>query len=255
MSNDPAWQALRRLTAARIGLGRAGASLATADHLTLRAAHAAARDAVSAPLDVEALTTGLRALGLDPLLLHAAAADQATHLTRPDLGRQLAPLSRAALEKRAGNWDLVVLVAGGLSALAARHAPPLLAALLPLLPPGTRIGPACLVERGRVALGDAVGEALAARMVLVLIGERPGLSSVDSLGAYLTWAPRVGRSDAERNCVSNIRPGGMGAMEAARRLTWLMGQATQRGLTGVALKDDSGAELPAAPEPLRVGPA
>ncbi len=209
----PSWDALRRLTAARIGLSRAGPGIATNDHLAFRAAHALARDAVTASLD----------------------------LARPDLGRALAPHAAAQLAARVDGEDIVFMLAGGLSAGAVQaHAAPLLALVLPaLLAQERRIGPACLVGYGRVALGDAVGAALGARLIVVLIGERPGLSAPDSMGAYLTWSPRIGRTDAERNCLSNIRPAGMDYPEAARRMLWLIQQAFGRQLTGVALKDAS----------------
>ena len=229
---------LRAFTAARIGLGRSGPGIATADHLAFRTAHALARDAVHAPLDLARLEAALRPLGLPVLMVESEAAGQETHLTRPDLGRRLDAGSAKLLRAAAQGSDIVVLVAGGLSALAtASHA----ADLLALLVPGWRrsLGPICIAPRGRVALGDAVGALLGARMVLVLIGERPGLSAPDSLGAYLTLAPVPGRTDAERNCVSNIRPEGMALSEAARRILWLTDQALTRGLSGVALKDDS----------------
>ena len=239
MTGDPRWDVLRALTMARIGLRRTGASVATTDHLAFQAAHALARDAVHGSLDLDALARDLQAVGLAPLRLECACPDQATHLLRPDLGRVLAPASAAALDTVAGECDAVFLLAGGLSAQAvARHAAPLLAHLLPGLA-GWRIGPACLVERGRVALGDEVASPLGAELVVVLIGERPGLSSPDSLGAYLTWNPHAGRTDAERNCLSNIRPDGLRYDEAARRLLWLMRQARSRRLSGIGLKDES----------------
>jgi ethanolamine ammonia-lyase small subunit len=237
---DPRWAALRTLTAARIGLQRTGASVATRDHLAFQAAHALARDAVRGRLDLDALAQDVQAAtGLATLRLACACPDGATHLARPDLGRRLDQGSAALLDGVAGTCDAVFLLAGGLSAQAvARHAAPLLARLLPHLA-GWRIGPACLAEHGRVALGDAVARHLGARLAVVLIGERPGLSSPDSLGAYLTWEPDTGRTDAQRNCLSNIRPEGLPVDEAARRLLWLMREARARRLTGVALKDES----------------
>ncbi len=235
------WAALRRLTAARIGLGRAGPAIATADHLAFQAAHALARDAVHAELDLDALGADVAALGLHPVALRSACPDLAAFLSRPDLGRQLAPEAAGLLVPDPGGCDLSLLLLGGLSATAvARHAVPLLRALLPGLA-GWRIGPVAVVGHGRVALGDAVAAGLGARLSVVLVGERPGLSAPDSLGAYVTWEPRVGRSDAERNCLSNIRPEGMSYAEAAGRLLWLMREARRLGVSGVALKDGSDA--------------
>jgi ethanolamine ammonia-lyase small subunit len=245
---SPPWEMLRQLTAARIGLSRAGPGIATADHLGFRAAHALARDAVAASLDLAALAAAVAALGLRPLLIESGCADRATYLARPDLGRTLAPESAAQLRAAADAPDIAFLLAGGLSARAVQcHAVPLLTLVVPaLLAAGWRVGPACLVGFGRVALGDAVGAALGARLVVVLIGERPGLSAPDSMGAYLTWSPLIGRSDAERNCLSNIRPAGMDFSEAAHRLLWLVREAFARQLTGVTLKD--GSDRPPLPD-------
>ncbi len=237
------WTPLRRLTAARIGLQRAGVSVGTADHLAFRTAHALARDAVQSELDTAILAREVAALGLDPRVLASACTDTHEFLTRPDRGRRLSTASRTALAAPPDRCDVVFALVGGLSARGvAAHAVPLLAILLPRLR-DWRIGPACLVGRGRVALGDEIGAALDAAMVVVLIGERPGLSAPDSLGAYLTWQPRLGRRDAERNCVSNIRPEGLPIVDAAARLLWLMTQARSMRLTGVGLKDESGPAL------------
>lgn len=239
---------LRAYTSARIGLGRSGPGIATADHLAFRAAHALARDAVNTALDLSVMEAALAPLG--PVLrVESRAGDQATHLTRPDLGRRLSDRSAALLSAEAPGEEIAVLVAGGLSALAtASHAAPLLTILVPeLRRSGRSIGPVCVAPRGRVALGDEVGALLGARLVLVLIGERPGLTSPDSLGAYLTAGPRLGRTDADRNCVSNIRPEGMGLPEAARRIGWLIRQAMTRGISGVSLKDESDRLLAASP--------
>lgn len=241
------WAALRPTTTARVGLGRAGDSVPTTRLLELQAAHAAARDAVHATLDVEAMTAALAGLGLgDPVLLPSAAPDRATYLARPDLGRTpAAPLSPAgpapddsAGPDRPGRPDLAVVVADGLSALAVhRHAVPLLEALLPLVPQ-LDVAPPWLAAQARVAIGDHVGAHLGAGMTLVLIGERPGLSSSDSLGAYLTWDARPGTPDSARNCVSNIRPPhGLDHATAARTLAALMEGARRLGATGVRLKD------------------
>ena len=240
---------LRAYTAARIGLGRSGPGIATADHLAFRAAHALARDAVHASLDLDALEAALAPLGLPVLRVESRCPDQASYLTRPDLGRRLADASVTLLQSQAPGEEIVVLVAGGLSARAtASHGATLLGLLVPEIQrSGRRVGPICIAPRGRVALGDEVGALLGARLVLVLIGERPGLTSPDSLGAYVTVHPAVGRTDADRNCVSNIRPEGMPLTEAARRIAWLIDQAMVRGISGVTLKDDSDRTLLAGP--------
>lgn len=248
VGEDP-WQALRRLTAARIALGHAGASLPTAAHLAFQLDHARARDAVHHRLDVDALVQALAPAGLSVLRARSVAADRQEYLQRPDRGRCLDAASRQALADGVGGCDAAFVVADGLSALAVeRHAPPLLARVAERLRrEGWRLGPAVVVEQGRVAVGDEVGEALGAAMVAVLIGERPGLSSPDSLGVYLTYAPRPGRTDAERNCISNVRPQGLPYEVASHRLTWLMSQARTRRLSGVELKEEAPALEDAAP--------
>ena len=229
-ADDP-WHRLRPLTAARIGLASAGSAIATAPLLQLRLAHARARDAVHASLDADALVAALGPLQV----VDSAAPDRSTFLLRPDLGRQLAP--DTALPR--GDHDLAVVLADGLSARAVQdHAPALVAALLPLLP-GWRVAPLVLARQARVALGDAVAAAMGAAVVLVLIGERPGLSAPDSLGAYLTWQPGPATTDAGRNCVSNIRPAGFPPAEAAGKIAWLLGAMRARGTSGVGLKDES----------------
>lgn len=240
---DP-WAALRGHTAARVALGRSGASLPTREVLRFDAAHALARDAVHLPLDTEALCGQLAAQGWPVHRVRSAAPDRSTYLLRPDLGRRLDEASSAQLAAFDGPApDLVFVVGDGLSSLAAsRHAVPLLDAVRSLAPPTWRLGPVVVGEQARVALGDPVGEHLKAQLVAVLIGERPGLSSPDSLGVYLTWHPRTGRTDAERNCISNVRPEGLSYAEAARRLAWLCGEALRLRLTGVGLKDGSGVE-------------
>ena len=228
-------EALRSYTPARIGLERTGVSVATRPLLDFQLAHAQARDAVRAAIDVRMLCDELRRCGLEALALHSQAADRTTYLRRPDLGRLLSAESAALLTP--GEFDVVFVVADGLSALAVeRHAVHLLQALLPLIG-GWRVAPVCVVEQGRVAVGDGIGEALHAGMVVVLIGERPGLTSPDSLGAYITWAPRRGRKDAERNCISNIREEGLGYAAAAGRLHYYMGEASRLHVTGLAIKD------------------
>jgi ethanolamine ammonia-lyase small subunit len=237
---DDPWKRMRAATPARIALPRAGSAIATGAHLAFQLAHARARDAVHAPFDPDALLEGLRERGFPTLKLHSAAPDRAAYLARPDLGRRLDAASRSAVEVAPRGHHLVFVIADGLSAQAAPHALPLIEASLPALRrDGWRIGPVAVVAQGRVAIGDEIGEILGAALVCVLIGERPGLSSPDSLGAYLTWHPRVGRTDAERNCLSNIRPAGMPYDEAASRLEYLCGQARLRQCTGVMLKDET----------------
>lgn len=239
---------LRRYTPARIGLGRAGPALPTAEVLALALAHARARDAVHAPLDVPALEAALRALGVAPSVVQSAAPDRPTYVARPDLGRQLSPASTAALAPPPSAPAVAVVIADGLSAVAAlRHAPALLAELRSRAPERWGGAPTVVALQARVALGDAIGARLGARLVVVLIGERPGLSSPDSLGAYLTFEPRPGRTDAERNCVSNVRPEGLPYAEAARRIDWLVREALARGGTGIELKDESDPARPLAP--------
>ena len=246
------WARLRAATPARVGLARAGAATATRETLAFQAAHAGARDAVEAPFDAAAVAASIAAHGLATLRLRSRAEDLASYLARPDRGRRLNDASHAMLVGVETGFDLVFIVADGLSAKAvAAHAPPLIEATLPALKAaGWRLGPVAVVERGRVAIGDEIGAALGAALVVVLIGERPGLSSPDSLGAYVTWAPRLGRTDAERNCLSNIRPEGLPYAEAARRLVYLCEEARRLKLSGVGLKDQSETALgPSSPSP------
>ncbi|APW44117.1 ethanolamine ammonia-lyase subunit EutC [Rhodoferax saidenbachensis] len=250
------WAALRQFTDARIALGRAGTSLPTAAHLEFQLAHAQARDAVHRPLDVDALAGPLQAAwpdaGAAPLSLHSAVTDRNQYLQRPDLGRRLDVASRERLEKacpapsdaadiETRTFDLALVVADGLSALAiAQNAAPFLAALRArMADDGWRVAPLCLVREARVAVGDEIGQVLGAKAVVVLIGERPGLSSPDSMGLYLTWMPRVGLTDASRNCISNVRPAGLSYDAAAFKLHYLLTQARQRKLSGVDLKDET----------------
>jgi ethanolamine ammonia-lyase small subunit len=244
---DP-WTALRRHTPARIALGRSGGSLPTAELLRFSAAHARARDAVHAPLDEVALLHDLAAAGFATLRVASEAASRPEYLRRPDLGRRLRPDDLPRLREAAdGPVDLAVVLGDGLSALAVqRQAVPVLLALREALacdPLPLKWAPVVVALQARVALSDAIGAALQARAALILIGERPGLSAADSLGAYLTHDPRPGRHDAQRNCVSNIRPEGLAPVAAGRRLAWLLRESLRRRLSGVALKDDSGVAL------------
>ena len=234
-----AWQSLRRHTPARIAPGHAGVSLPTREVLAFSQAHALARDAVHAALDVPRLRTALKGLGLAISTVQSAAPSRAAYLARPDWGRRLHPDSELPEASEAGG--VVLLVADGLSATAVQqHAPPLLEALLPKLS-ALDVGPLIIAEQARVGLSDAIGERLQARMVINLIGERPGLSAPDSLGAYLTFSPRPGCSDAQRNCVSNIRPQGLGFEEAASEIARLTHSALRHGCSGVALAAKAGA--------------
>ena len=222
---------LRALTPARVGLDRAGTGLATAPMLAFQSAHAAARDAVHAALPPD---FGVRIAGRPTLAVHSCAPDRATYLRRPDLGRQLAPESRAALAAYGG--EVALVLADGLSATGvAAHGPALVEAIVQRLS-GRILAPVVVARQARVALGDDIGAALGAALVIVLIGERPGLSAADSIGAYLTLHPRVGRTDAERNCVSNIRPGGLALDHAADQIAGLANAAFALGETGVRLK-------------------
>ncbi len=235
MNHQELARSLRQYTSARVGLNRAGRGLATHEVLDFQLAHAQARDAVHATLDVQSLIGGLRERGLPWRVLKSAAADRSSYLRQPDMGRTLSPDSAAQVVP--APCDLVFVIADGLSALAvARHALPLLDAVLPLLKQQFSVGPVCVVEQGRVAIGDAIGAALQAKVSVVLIGERPGLSSPDSLGVYITWGPRPGRTDAERNCISNIRPEGLEYAAAARTLAFYLHEARCQKLTGIKLK-------------------
>lgn len=241
---DP-WQALRRFTMARIGLGHAGVSLPTAAQLEFQLAHARARDAVRQPLDAARLQGTIEQASSAPVLrLHTAATDRDVYLHRPDLGRRLDEPSRAVLQsmrRDADGYDLAIVIADGLSALAIeQNATPFLQALQQCIAPENwSLAPIAIVEQGRVAIGDEVGELLGARVVVVMIGERPGLSSPDSMGLYMTWRPRVGLTDESRNCLSNVRSAGLGYQAAARKLHYLLVQARSRQLSGVSLKDES----------------
>lgn len=260
---DNPWQQLRQFTAARIALGRTGVSLPTAPQLAFQLAHAQARDAVHLALDVPQLLRDLEQAGVasaaDTLVLASAASDRLHYLQRPDSGRRLNDASReqlkALLPVLPGQGervcDVAFVVADGLSALAvARHTAPLLAAVKSqIASENLQLARLTVVRQARVAIGDEVGELLSARLVILLIGERPGLSSPDSLGIYLTWMPRVGLTDAARNCISNVRPAGLSYGEAAFKVAYLIREMRRRQLSGVLLKDESHPEamLPQAP--------
>lgn len=223
---------LKSFTPARVALGQTGHSLPTSELLRFQLDHARARDAVYMQLDD-------RSLGFPHLLLRSAAPDRRTYLRRPDLGRTLSEESRALLEK--GDYEAAIIIADGLSAPAVHHhAPALLESLLPgLHEEGWQLAPLTVVLEGRVAIGDEIGALLGAQLAVVLIGERPGLTSPDSLGVYLTWDPRPGRTDAERNCISNVRTEGISYAVAAHKIHFLMREARVRKLTGVGLKEEA----------------
>ena len=253
------WENLRRFTQARIALGRAGVSIPTKPLLDFKFAHARARDAVHLPMDRAGVRARLEAAGHPVMEMHSAAADRATYLQRPDLGRRLDDASREKLEVLAAagarDFDVAFVVADGLSAFAVNeHALPMLEALRPLVAEAKfRVAPVALVEQGRVAIGDEIGAALGARVVVILIGERPGLSAPDSLGLYLTYAPRVGLTDEARNCISNVRPEGQSFTAAAHRLMYLLGEAHRRQLSGVGLKDESATPALSSATPASTG--
>jgi ethanolamine ammonia-lyase small subunit len=238
---------LRNLTPARVGLGRAGASLPTEALLEFTLDHARARDAVHAAFDVSAVMQGLGDLGLEAFEVTSRVRDRKEYLRRPDLGRMLDPVSQKLLRDRAsGSRQLAVVIGDGLSPAAVNaHAIEVVRHLVPRLAADRiEIGHAVVASGARVALGDEIGAILGARMIVMLLGERPGLSASDSLGAYLTFAPQIGLTDEKRNCVSNIHRAGLGYDESAFRIAWLVREGFARGLSGVALKDESGAQVP-----------
>lgn len=256
---DNPWRVLEAFTDARIGLGRVGGSLPTNEHLAFQLAHAQARDAVHLPLDVDRLIEQLqqpnRSDNAEPLVLDSQAVDRVTYLQRPDLGRRLHSSSQQAIQtfnqdytsksvdKQA--FDLAIVLVDGLSSQAVQsHAAPFITQLKQALVEDSakhnrewHLAPFTIVKQGRVAIGDEIGQLLGAKVVLVLIGERPGLSSPDSLGLYLTWGPKVGLTDAARNCISNIRPAGLDVTQAANRTMYLLQESRRRQISGVQLKD------------------
>ena len=248
------WQTLRQFTAARIALGRVGASLPTEAMLAFQLAHARARDAVHLELNAAQIERELNAIGLEVLTVHSAATDRQIYLQRPDLGKILSAPSQEFLAQytanKSGSCDIVFVIADGLSALAIhRNAVPFATLLLKQLrADGWNIAPVVIAHQGRVAIGDEIGAQLNAKIAVVLIGERPGLSSPDSMGIYLTWAPRPGLTDATRNCISNVRAGGLSLADATYRLNYLLNEASSRQLSGVELKDESDAQAVVANE-------
>jgi ethanolamine ammonia-lyase small subunit len=243
---------LRSFTPARIALGRAGSGQPTRAALQFLADHARARDAVHIPLDFAPLEERLRDQGWSTMRLRTAAMDRTEYLRRPDLGRRLSPEGRVFLQGHATDTDVVTIAADGLSspAISGNLAPLAGRLRVLLLARELSLGPLVLVEQGRVAIGDEIGELLNAKLAIVLIGERPGLSAADSLSAYVTWRPRIGTMDSHRNCISNIRPAGLPIEDAARQIDALAGRAFQYTMTGVALN-----ELCSAAVPRQLGPS
>ena len=239
--SDALWDGLRRLTAARIGLARTGASLTTGPLLDFRLAHSRARDAVHEPLDEARLAAELAGLSDPVLAVASAAGTRSDYLMRPDLGRRLAADAEATLAPHASRHDVVFVIADGLSARAVQaHAKPVLARVIEALRgKGCQIAPLVVVRRGRVAIGDAIATALGADCAAILIGERPGLSAADSMGAYLTFKPHAGTTDADRNCVSNIRPEGLPYADAAFKIAVMLTAIRTGRISGVRLKDDT----------------
>ena len=235
------WNEWRSTTPARLALGRAGSGMPTDEVLRFGWAHAMARDAIHAALDVPGLEGGLCAQGWTVARVHSRAPDRTTYLRRPDLGRMVDPDDIANLRTEPiVRSDICIVIGDGLSSLAVeRHAAPLLAALKPLLAEQLQNAPAIIATQARVALADEIGELLQTKLTIMLIGERPGLSSPDSLGIYITHAPFRERSDAGRNCISNVRPEGLSYSAAAFKLAWLVHEALARAVTGIDLKDDS----------------
>ena len=244
-ANDP-WVSLNKFTAARIALGRTGVSIPLRENLSFRMAHAFARDAVFTTLETAALTAALSDLSFPILLLHSRATDRGQYLQRPDMGRRLDDRSLSILSVNASPFDVCINVADGLSASAINHhAIPLLTLLLPrLLAAGLTVAPICIIEQGRVAISDETGFTIGAKLSIILIGERPGLSSPDSLGVYLTYHPEVGNTDHQRNCISNIGPNGLPYTSAAENIQFLIMESLRLKLSGVGLKDLSGLLLP-----------
>lgn len=242
---DP-WQQLKAFTRARIAIGRVGSSLPTKEVLDFGLSHAMARDAVHLALDIDALENDIQAQGFSTVRAKSMAPDRASYLLRPDWGRRLHEQSLSSLQNlhqahtQSKPIDFLIVVGDGLSSLAvAKHVAPLLEEIRNLLPKDWHTGHIVVASQARVAIADEIGHALGARMVAMLIGERPGLSSPDSLGIYLTYNPKAGLSDADRNCISNVRPEGLQYAAAAKKLVWLAKEASRLKISGVALKDES----------------
>ncbi|RYZ99830.1 MAG: ethanolamine ammonia-lyase subunit EutC [Sphingobacteriaceae bacterium] len=242
VQTNATWRAFQNFTNARIAIGRTGHSIPVKRLLEFKLAHAHARDAVYSKLNTEALAEDIKQFNLPVLQLQSLVTYREQYLQRPDLGRKLNEQSFEQLKEYNSTYDLVIIITDGLSATATnQHAVGLLQYLLPYLTrAGLQLAPLCITEQGRVAISDDVAAVLKAKMSLILIGERPGLSAADSLGAYITYDPQPGLTDEARNCVSNIRPGGLKLQQAADRIYYLIQQSLQRKLSGVDLKDDTG---------------
>jgi ethanolamine ammonia-lyase small subunit len=237
---DP-WQQLKSFTRARIALGRAGSSLPTKEILDFGLSHAMARDAVHLALDINNLQHALAQQSISTICVTSKAVDRASYLLRPDFGRRLSDASRVQLQEcKTTPIDFLIVVGDGLSSLAiSRHAVPLIAEINKLIPAHWSVGDIVIVTQARVAVADEIAETLNAKMVAMLIGERPGLSSPDSLGIYLTFNPSIACNDADRNCISNVRPEGLNYEAAAKKLMWLATEAMRIKASGVVLKDES----------------
>lgn len=243
--NRDAWDYLKQYTKARIALGRAGGSIPTAELLNFRLAHARARDAVNSPFQIEAFAQGLQDLGIPYQIAKSRAQNRQEYLLRPDLGRRLDASSCTALKQFKDDFDLTIIISDGLSAEAVhRNALPFMAAFVSLaLQCHLRLSPTVIVRNARVAIQDEIGELFGSRVALIALGERPGLGSADSLGLYFVYAPRSGRTDADRNCISNVREGGLAPEAAAHKVIHLIQSAITLGLSGVQLKDETNSLL------------
>ncbi|MDF9797291.1 ethanolamine ammonia-lyase small subunit [Catalinimonas alkaloidigena] len=245
MSHSPTyqedfWQNLRQHTGARIALGKAGSSISTEELLKFQLAHAQARDAVHTSFNRTELIKELKLIHHEAIELNTLAKDRQSYLLRPDWGKVLNDESKAKVRSNASQYDISLIIGDGLSAQAIhRHIPPLFKILIPKLRKlNFSLAPISLVKHARVAISDEIGEALKCRMSIIFIGERPGLSSADSLGIYLTYSPVVGNTDEKRNCISNVRPEGMPYIMAAEKLTYLINESIRKKISGVQLKDD-----------------
>ncbi|WP_179413651.1 ethanolamine ammonia-lyase subunit EutC [Mucilaginibacter sp. E4BP6] len=241
-THDSPLNPLKEFTAARVGIGRTGTSIPTKQSLAFKLAHAHARDAVYSVLDIDGLSNDIKQFNLPVLLLHSKAGNRAEYLQRPDLGRKLKKSSANQLKEYTGDYDVSIIIADGLSAAAINeNVIGLLNHLIPLFTAANlKLAPVCFVEQGRVAVSDKVAHLLNAKLSVILIGERPGLSSADSIGAYLTYGPKPGLTDESRNCISNIRPQGLMFKPAADKIFYLIQEAFRMKLTGIGLKDNQG---------------
>ena len=238
ISRKDHWEFLKNFTDARIAMGRTGNSIPTKNLLEFQLAHAKARDAVHSELNFTEISDLLNKFNLQIINLHSSVHNRMEYLQRPDLGRKLNEESKTILNKCQKGFDLSIVIADGLSSLAIKnHLKPFLENLLPELN-SWRLAPLSVVKEGRVAIGDEIAQILEAEIVVILIGERPGLSSPDSMGIYLTYAPKSGLTDESRNCISNVRPAGLNYSSASKKLLYLLNQSRSKKLSGVNLKDE-----------------